>query len=76
MKTVSLKIDDSVFRETEKILSRIKVPRNRYINEALEFYNRIKKRQLLEHKLERESDLVKGESLNALMDFETIDYAD
>jgi hypothetical protein len=76
MKTVSLKIDDSVFGETEKILSRIKVPRNRYINEALEFYNRTKKRQLLEHKLKKESDLVKEESLNALKDFETIDYAD
>jgi hypothetical protein len=76
MKTVSLKIDDSVFGETEKILSTIKVPRNRYINEALEFYNRIKKRQLLELKLKKESDLVKGESLNALKDFEIIDYAD
>jgi hypothetical protein len=76
MKTVSLKIDDSVFVETEKILSKIKIPRNRYINEALEFYNRIKKRQIIEHKLKKESDLVKGESLNALKDFEKIDYAD
>ena len=76
MKTVSLKIDDSVFVETEKILSRIKVPRNRYINEAIEFYNRMKKRQILEHKLKNESELVKKESLSVLMDFEKIDYAD
>jgi hypothetical protein len=76
MKTVSLKIDDSVFGETEKILSRLKVPRNRYINEAIDCYNRIKKRQLLEHKLKRESELVKKESLNVLKDFENIDYAD
>ena len=76
MKTVSLKIDDSVFLETEKILSRIKVPRNRYINEAIEFYNRMKKRQILEHKLKNESELVKKESLSVLMDFEKIDYAD
>jgi hypothetical protein len=40
MKTVSLKIDDSIFGETEKILSCIKKSRNRYINEAIEFYNR------------------------------------
>lgn len=39
MKTVSLKIDDSVFVETEKILSTINKPRNRYINEAIESYN-------------------------------------
>jgi hypothetical protein len=76
MKTVSLKIDDSVFGETEKILSRIKVPRNRYINEAISYYNRIKKRQILEHKLKKESDLVKKESLSVLNDFERIDYAD
>jgi len=41
MKTVSLKIDDSIFGETENILSKIKKPRNRYINEALEYYNKI-----------------------------------
>ena len=76
MKTVSLKIDDSVFGETEKILSRIKVPRNRYINEAIDYYNRIKKRQLIEQKLKKESELVKKESLSVLRDFENIDYAD
>ncbi|HAF30771.1 MAG TPA: hypothetical protein DCG75_17145, partial [Bacteroidales bacterium] len=59
MKTVSLKIDDSIFGETEKILSRIKKPRNRYINEALEYYNRIQKRMILEKKLKKESELVK-----------------
>ena len=76
MKTVSLKIDDSIFIETEKILSRLKVPRNRYINEAIDYYNRIKKRQILEQKLKRESELVKKESLNVLKDFEKLDYAD
>jgi len=76
MKTVSLKIDDSVFGETEKILSRIKMPRNRYINEAIDYYNRIKKRQIIEQKLKKESELVKKESLSVLRDFENTDYAD
>ena len=48
MKTVSLKIEDGIFEETEKIISEIKKPRNRYINDALEFYNRHQKRFLLE----------------------------
>ena len=74
MKTVSLKIDDSIFGETEKILSRIRIPRNRYINEALEFYNKVQKRQILEKKLRTESDLVKNDSLNVLKEFENIDY--
>jgi len=76
MKTVSLKIDDSIFGETEKILSRIKIPRNRYINDAIENYNRIQKRQFLEKRLKSESDLVKQDSLQVLQDFERIDYAD
>jgi hypothetical protein len=76
MKTISLKIDDSIFGETEKILSRIKKPRNRYINEALEYYNRIQKRMILEKKLKKESELVEKDSISILKEFEDIDYAD
>ena len=75
MKTVSLKIDDSIFGETESILSKIRKPRNRYINEALEYYNKIQKRKILESKLKEESALVKDESLSVLSEFEEIDYA-
>ena len=76
MKTVSLKIDDSIFVETEKILSKIKKPRNRYINEAIEYYNKLQRRALLEKKLKKESDLVKKDSMTVLKDFEEIDYVD
>ncbi len=76
MKTVSLKIDNSIFAETENILSRIKIPRNRYINDAIDYYNRFQKRQILEQRLKRDSDLVKNESLNVLEDFERADYVD
>lgn len=70
MKTVSLKIDDSIFIETEKIISKLKKPRNRYINEAIDFYNRHQRRSLLEKALKYESGLVKKESLTVLEDFE------
>lgn len=76
MKTVSLKIDDSIFGETEKILSRIKKTRNRYINDALDYYNRHQRRIILETRLKNESELVKEESLSVLNEFERIDYAD
>jgi hypothetical protein len=76
MKTVSLKIDDSIFGETEKILSRIKIPRNRYINEAIEYYNHLQRRQILEKRLKSESALVKKDSLSALKDFKRIEYVD
>ena len=76
MKTVSLKIDESIFGETEKILSRISISRNKYINEAIEHYNKVQKRQILEQRLKLESKLVKNESMIVLNDFEIIDYAD
>lgn len=76
MKTVSLKIDDSIFGETEKILSRIDKPRNRYINEAIDYYNKLQRRLILEQKLKKESMMVKKDSMSVLKDFEEIDYAD
>ncbi|MCK4922958.1 MAG: hypothetical protein KAS71_18045 [Bacteroidales bacterium] len=76
MKTVSLKIDDSIFGETEKILSRLKKPRNRYINEAIDYYNKFQKRLILEKRLKMESELVKKDSMDVLKDFEEIDYVD
>ena len=73
MKTVLLKLDDSTFVETENILSRIQKPRNRYINEAVEFYNKYQKRQILEKRLRSESALVMEESMNVLKEFEEIE---
>lgn len=76
MKTVSLKIDESTFRETEKILAMMKKPRNRYINEAIEYYNKLQKRMILEKKLRKESELVKTDSISVLKEFEELGYAD
>jgi predicted transcriptional regulator len=76
MKVISLKIEDSIFGETEKILSRMKKPRNRYINEAIEFYNKVQQKQLIEEKLKKESAIVSKDSMNTLQEFEKIDYAD
>jgi len=75
MKTLSLKIDDSIFGETESILSKMQQSRNRYINEAIAFYNRVQKRKLLEKRLKNESFVVKENSVKVLNEFENIDYA-
>jgi hypothetical protein len=76
MKTLSLKLDDSIFSETEQVISHLKKSRNRYINEALDFYNKIQKRKLLASRLEKESKLVTNDSLNVLHEFELIGYED
>lgn len=72
MKTLSLKLDDNIFEETEDVLFKIKKSRNRYINEAVDYYNRINRRNLISKKLSRESKLVKRESLAVLAEFETL----
>ncbi len=72
MKNLSLKLDESIFLETEKLLKEINLPRNRYINEALKFYNKVQYRQILAKKLELESSLVKDESLKVLKEFEDL----
>ena len=66
MKNLSLKMDDIVFRETEKILTKINKNRNRYINEAVEFYNLLQKRKILSRQLQKESKLVQEESMKVL----------
>ncbi len=76
MKTISLKINESIFGETEHIRAHINIPRNRYINEAIKFYNTIQKRKILEKKLKAESSLVKHDTMHILKEFENIDYAD
>jgi predicted transcriptional regulator len=72
MKTLSLKLDDNIFDETEDLLTKVKKSRNRYINEAVDYYNRINKRNLIAQKLAEESRLVKKESLAVLSEFESL----
>lgn len=72
MKTLSLKLDDAVYLETEQVLADLKKPRNRYINEALRFYNRLQKRNLLAQELKAESKLIGKESISVLEEFENL----
>jgi predicted transcriptional regulator len=72
MKTLSLKLDDNIFDETEDLLTKVKKSRNRYINEAVDYYNRINKRNLIAKKLAKESRVVKKESLMVLSEFEAL----
>lgn len=70
MKTLSLKLDDEIFDEAEKITSKLKLPRNRYINDAVNLYNLFNKRQMLKKKLIKESKLTRKDSMIVLHEFE------
>jgi predicted transcriptional regulator len=73
MKVLSLKLDEDIFDETETVCKQIKKTRNRYINEALHFYNRLQKRRILAQQLGFESQLVSDESMLVLQEFESFE---
>jgi predicted transcriptional regulator len=72
MKILSLKLDDDIYDEAEKITSKLKLARNRYINEAVNIYNRFNKRRLLKNQLEKESKLTSKDSMDILREFEKL----
>lgn len=76
MKNLSLKLDDDIFQETEKIVAKVKKNRNRYINEAIEFYNRLHRRRLLSKQLSKESKIVAKDALEVLAEFEKLNDED
>ena len=73
MKSISLKLHDRILQETERILSQLDKSRNKYINEAVEFYNDYQKKRLIEQQLIRESKLVAKDSMEVLEEFESIE---
>ena len=76
MKTLSLKLDDDIFGETEKIRAEFNKPRNRYINEAIAHFNKLQRKIILEKQLQQESLLVREDSMSVLKEFESIDLVD
>jgi predicted transcriptional regulator len=70
MKTLSLKLDDDIFDEAEEMTAKLKLARNRYINEAVNIYNLFNKRRLLKKQLTKESKLTSKDSMDILHEFE------
>ena len=73
MKSLSLKLEDNIFLETEKMLKNIKKSRNAYINEAVEFYNKHQRRLWLEKQLAFEAELVGQDSVEMARSLENLD---
>jgi metal-responsive CopG/Arc/MetJ family transcriptional regulator len=73
MKSISLKLQEQILAETESLLEHLETSRNKYINEAIKFYNQYQKRKLLEEQLIRESKLVSKDSMKILSEFENLE---
>jgi metal-responsive CopG/Arc/MetJ family transcriptional regulator len=73
MKNISLKLQQSLLEETEEILKELHLSRNRYINEAVEFYNKVQRRKMIEARMIKESGLVSKDSMEVLKEFERLE---
>jgi predicted transcriptional regulator len=73
MKTLSLKLEDNIFEETEQMTGYLKKTRNRYINEALNHYNKMQRKRMLARQIEMESGLVAQDSMVVLNEFEEME---
>ncbi len=72
MKRWSIQLNESVFKETEDILKEKGIPRNRYINESLDFYNRYHKRNKLAKAFAKASQLVRDSSMEVNAEFDLL----
>lgn len=73
MKNLSLKLKDEIYEETERVIKKLQIPRNSYINKAIEHFNKVHKRNLLKKKLKKESGMVAYDSMEILKEFEKIE---
>lgn len=66
-------MDDRIFAETEAVVRKIRMPRNAYINRAIEFYNRCQRRLLAKRQLKRDVHLLKKDTQDFLKSFELLE---
>lgn len=78
MKSILLKIDEKLLKETEIHVRELKTSRNTYIKQALENYNKVLKRKSIEDQLCKEALLIKNnrESWEEFKEWETASLTD
>ncbi len=73
MKSISLKIQEPILFDADNMSSRLETSRNKYINEAIAFYNKHQKRKLIDEQIAFESMLVREDSMEVYREFEKLD---
>ncbi|GEM_PF-1293729 len=72
-KAVTLRLKKHLLDDAEAITREARVPRGKYFNDALAFYNTYTRRRLLKEQLHKESRLVRQSSLEVLEEFEQLE---
>lgn len=72
MKRLTVSLEKSIFEETEGVLKEKGIPRNRHINEAIDFYNRYHKRKKLAEAFAKASAMVRDSSMEVNAEFDLL----
>lgn len=72
-KAISVKLGNDIFEAAEKTIKQLNIPRNAYINKAVDFYTKIQNRKLIKEQLQQESKIVAENSLIVLREFEILE---
>lgn len=72
-KALSLKLDEPTYREAEKIRKKLKLPRNTYIRKAVNHYNALYGRKLLEREYRKASRRLGAAHLEYLQETELLE---
>ena len=66
-------MDEQIFSETEYLLKKIHMPRNAYINRAVNFYNHCYRKNLIKKDLRADVRLLEEDTKAFLKDFELLE---
>ena len=72
-KALSLKLDETTYKEVEKIRRQLKLPRNTYIRKAVSHYNSLYTRKLLEREYRKASQRLGAAHLEYLQETELLE---
>ncbi|MBP6234950.1 MAG: hypothetical protein KA270_00300 [Saprospiraceae bacterium] len=72
-KLISLKMDEKLFQDTEIIVSKLGISRNKYINDAVTAYTKAQKRAEMEEQIRKEIKLIQESSMEVLAEFEALE---
>jgi metal-responsive CopG/Arc/MetJ family transcriptional regulator len=72
-KLISVKIDEKVLEETDEMVKKLNISRNKFVNEAIVEYTKMQKRAELEEQIRKEIGLIRESSLEVLKEFEALE---
>ena len=72
-KLISVKMDENILKETDAMVKKLGMSRNKFVNEAVAEYTNTKKRAELEEQIKKASFLVRESSMEVLREFEALE---